>query len=236
MPECRRREGSDIWHWCKNCSKWATSTLVVLAAGAVGSLVWTLAEQNRVLKSAVARLGSLNSSRPTLSAGDSVPSIELTDVQGRSQNLAELVHGGAVVAFLTTTCRFCESTLPAWTELSDRLATGGIPFVAVSLDDLEASKDFARSAGISWDLWAPSDPSATWDLGVSVVPLTVIVSSQGDIQEAWRGALSNDDVSRIRERAEEVLTSTGGLQDQRIGVKSRQYMLLALAQLACSSR
>lgn len=25
MPEYRRKRGSDVWHWCKNCSKWPTS-------------------------------------------------------------------------------------------------------------------------------------------------------------------------------------------------------------------
>jgi hypothetical protein len=25
MPEYRKKKGSDVWHWCKNCSKWPTS-------------------------------------------------------------------------------------------------------------------------------------------------------------------------------------------------------------------
>jgi hypothetical protein len=25
MREYRRRKGSDVWHWCRNCSNWPTS-------------------------------------------------------------------------------------------------------------------------------------------------------------------------------------------------------------------
>ncbi len=25
MPEYRRKKGSDVWHWCRNCGNWPTS-------------------------------------------------------------------------------------------------------------------------------------------------------------------------------------------------------------------
>lgn len=25
MPEYRKRKGSDVWHWCKNCRDWPTA-------------------------------------------------------------------------------------------------------------------------------------------------------------------------------------------------------------------
>ena len=25
MPEYRRKKGSDVWHWCRNCDNWPTS-------------------------------------------------------------------------------------------------------------------------------------------------------------------------------------------------------------------
>jgi hypothetical protein len=25
MPEYRKKRGSDVWHWCTNCSKWPTT-------------------------------------------------------------------------------------------------------------------------------------------------------------------------------------------------------------------
>lgn len=28
MTEYRKKNGSDIWHWCKNCSNWPTSDFV----------------------------------------------------------------------------------------------------------------------------------------------------------------------------------------------------------------
>ncbi|MFQ5744159.1 MAG: TlpA family protein disulfide reductase [Acidobacteriota bacterium] len=106
------------------------------------------------------------------------------------------------MAFLTTTCPYCEASIPVWSELAEDLSHAGIPFVGVSLHSLEQTRAFQSSQSIQWPLWVLSNPSEKSDLKVRSVPLTVLVGEDGQQMVAvWVGALKEQDVEEISERA-----------------------------------
>ncbi len=146
-----------------------TNTLVLALCALVAYSVWSLAAANRTLRAELADLRA-TTSVGSLGAGDRLPSVGLRALDGTTADLSELVAEGGVVAFLTTTCPFCEQTLPAWRALAERAANCGALFVALSLDDPETTRRYVEDLGAGLPLWA-LDVEETVPLPVERVPL-----------------------------------------------------------------
>jgi peroxiredoxin len=183
---------------------WASIAITSLAAIAVVSLVWHLSEQNRLLREAHVPGGVNAAATRTPLIGDRLPRIGLVQLDGATATVPDLVAGGGVVAFLTTTCPFCEASLPQWGEVAATLRDAGIPFVAISLDDPEETRAFVAEHGITWSLWTAADPSRAREFRVNAVPLTAIVSTNAEITQIWRGQLRGADVESILRAAREI--------------------------------
>lgn len=182
---------------------WASIAITFLAAVAVVSLVWHLAEENRLLGEAqIAHVANAAPAR-TPDVGDRLAPIGLVHLDGATATVTNLVAGGGVVAFLTTTCRFCEASLAQWGEVAATLGAAGIPFVAISLNDLEETRAFATEHGITWSLWTAADSSVIGELRVNSVPLTAIVSTDAEITQIWRGQVRSGDVEAILQAVSE---------------------------------
>ena len=179
--------------------EWVGSALLLSLAMGVAYVMWGLATENRQLKSELAELRAQSSILGTaMQPGDRLPTVPLTDLAGRPATLADLVPRGGVVAFLTTTCPFCKETLPAWGELARAYTARDVPFVGVSLDEVEPTRSYAHEMGVAWPLWVPEEPlAASAELKVPLVPLTVLVGDDGVVQRIWSGALSELAVTEL---------------------------------------
>ncbi len=179
--------------------EWISSTLFLILMLGVAYVVWALTSENRELKSEIAQLRAQSSILgASLQPGDELPALAISDLAGRSATLSDLMPGGGVIAFLTTTCPFCEATLPAWNGLSRAYAASDVPFAGVSLDDAELTRAYAAEMDVRWPLWLPEDPlEAGTELRVPLVPLTVRVGAGGVVERVWRGALGEEDVGAL---------------------------------------
>jgi peroxiredoxin len=191
---------------------WASITVTVLAAVAVISLIQhfaeqneQLAEQNRLLRETQDRGAYTTAAPRTPAVGDRLPPVSLADLNGSMATVPTLFAQGGVVAFLTTTCPFCEASLPQWSNVAATLSEAGMPFVAISLHDLEATRAYATEHGIAWPIWVAADADSVRELRVNAVPVTAIVSSTAEITQIWRGQLLSADVELILQAAEQPL-------------------------------
>lgn len=179
---------------------WVSNLAILAVAAGVAWLIWSLAAENRELKARIAEL-----SRPdpaeSLVAGDPLPDVALDGPEG-PQSTADLAAEGAVLAFLTTRCPYCERTLPLWSDLQGRLEKSGIPFVAISLDPPAATRQYAALHDIEWPMWTVTDPDEIPRLEVNSVPYTVVVSPEGRVSDVWLGALLEADLEAIGEAVE----------------------------------
>ncbi|MFQ5745160.1 MAG: TlpA family protein disulfide reductase [Acidobacteriota bacterium] len=198
---------------------WASSTMMLLAAGAVGFLIWSLADQNRDLKRALAQGLDSAQAAHSMSAGDRIPSIRTVDLEGIDHNLSEITEAGGVVAFFTTSCPYCEETLPSWSELHSDLAARDIAFVALSLQDSDRTREYATSHTIHWPVWSLVDRTQAAALAVTRVPTTALVAPGGLIIELLAGVLGRDDIETIRARAIDLMATSdsGELLDKASG-------------------
>ena len=176
---------------------WGSVAITALAVIATLALVGSLAVQNRQLKQALALGEGGPAAARTPIVGDQLPSVQLISSAGEEQDLLDLVRGGGVVAFLTTTCRFCEASLPAWEKVAQGLAGTGTPFVALSLHGQEQTREFATSKGVAFPLWVLADPTERALLQINAVPVTALVSPTGEIRQIWRGQVTEDQLVGI---------------------------------------
>lgn len=185
-------------------SDWASSALMLVMAAAAAFMIWSLAAENREMKQEISDLyAELNALRETtalqdsLAEGDTIPDTPVVGLAGEMSSLAELTSRGGVIAFLTTTCPYCEETLPAWTRLADQYAARGVPFVGVVLGGATPVPDYASRHEIEWPLWTLDGSATAEDVGVSLVPYTALIAPGGHVKQAWSGVLEESASARL---------------------------------------
>jgi peroxiredoxin len=177
----------------------------------VALVVVALIEQNRQLKDTLAGLaqqqGSSGSSRTSAyEAGMQIPDVELRSLDGSEQRSAAILSSKVgVLAIMTTTCQFCQLTLPQWGNIAEELNQRGAAFAAVSLDSLDDTRAYVERNNIDFDV-AVLDAAEYGRLGVTSVPLTLAFSEGGEVLGSWSGALdairANEVIARIESALE----------------------------------
>ena len=173
---------------------WASSSLVFVGVVCVTAVIWSLVEQNRQLREAI---GSRPAVTNGVAPGDFLTAEEVVLVTGSPVHLPDLIGEGGVIAFMTTTCKFCEATIPFWDELADQLAEHSIGFVAVSLHDHEITRRYAEMHGIDWPILSALEPSAFSAMGVRRVPVLIAVEAGGEVAEVWSGQRRVSEVDEV---------------------------------------
>jgi peroxiredoxin len=174
--------------------------LTLLATASLLFLVWTVVDQNRMLREALANPNAAS----VLQAGDTIPAAQLMDLNGNRKDLRQVVDSGGVLAFFTTTCPYCEQTLPVWRELARDLREQNVPFVGVSLHEEMLPRNFLTANEIDWPILLPVDADARSALKARIVPLTALFGADGSVVRTWRGALSTADAEAILQAVNEM--------------------------------
>lgn len=193
-----------------NRTGWISNVLFLVMMVAVAYVMYGLIQENRMLK---ARLAELQTSPAAdgLAAGSPLPDVALLAADGRREStLATLLPEGGVIAFLTTTCPYCEQTLPTWSQLAARYEARGVPFLGVAFDEPTATDAYARAHGLQWPLWVPA-PGSAGLAEISRVPYTVLVGGDGTVLETWLGVLPASGADRILTALDEELEGAGSL-------------------------
>lgn len=193
-------------------SDWASSALMLVVAAAAAFMIWSLAVENREMKQEIsdlyAELNALQETtalQDTLAEGDTIPDTPVVGLAGETSSLDELIARGGVIAFLTTTCPYCEETLPAWSRLADQYAARGVPFVGVVLGGATPVSDYVSRHAIEWPIWSLDDSATADDVRVSLVPYTALIAPDGVVKQVWSGVLEASDSARLAAALDEEL-------------------------------
>lgn len=179
-------------------TSWLVRSLVGLATVGVAALIFFLAEQNRILKEELSNraVEARRIDAPGLAAGQSLPPVSVEELAGRDQvELPVLLGRGGVIAVLTTTCPYCERTLPVWNELASVLDGEGLEFIGLSLHERALTTEYQERHDVPWPLWILS--SSPRQLRVSAVPTTIAYSREGRVVGIWQGMLRSEQVADV---------------------------------------
>lgn len=123
----------------------------------------------------------------TADVNKKVPSVKLTDMNGRTINTGELENEGnpIVISFWATWCSPCKRELNTIAEVyDDWIDETGVKLIAVSIDD-QRTKSRVKTYvnGTGWDYDILLDPNSDFKraMGVNNVPHTFLVDGEGNI-------------------------------------------------------
>jgi thiol-disulfide isomerase/thioredoxin len=126
------------------------------------------------------------------------PNLELKDLAGKTQKVADLRGSIVVLNFWATWCGPCREELPLLSRLSREYAEKKVRFIAVSMDDLKdrAKIDqFLSRQKLDMDVWLGADLDMLERAGLgNVVPATMILDEQGEIVTRVHGEAREEDV------------------------------------------
>jgi peroxiredoxin len=118
-----------------------------------------------------------------LAAGIPAPDFELKDMNGIAHRLqTALKHGRVVLVFFKVSCPTCQFTFPHIQRIFANAGNGEGQLWAISQDDADDTRRFARQNGITFDMLIdeyPYDVSNAY--GIVSVPTLFIIEQDGKI-------------------------------------------------------
>jgi thiol-disulfide isomerase/thioredoxin len=128
--------------------------------------------------------------RPSRSMiGQPRPALELPDLEGRKQSLAQWDGRLMLVNFWASWCAPCVEEMPLLDRARQRYAASGLQIVGIALDDTEATRAFLKEHAVGYPILVddPSkarpggDASLAFGNDRSVLPYSVLVGRDGRI-------------------------------------------------------
>lgn len=112
-------------------------------------------------------------------AVDAIFALNLPDLDGRPQPLAQWRGKVLVVNFWASWCKPCVDEMPALSRLNSHFAPLGVQFVGIGVDDAEKLAAFIRTTPVSYPVLVASPAGMTPGLQVKGLPYTVVIGRDG---------------------------------------------------------
>jgi peroxiredoxin len=138
---------------------------------------------------------------PVLRAGMALPGFTARDTEGREVHVAARGGGKSLLFIFEPGCPRCEANLPRWTEIFDKLGSLGAKtqVVALSTGPTYETVEYARSHGLPFPVVPFPTDEIQRSFGVVQVPLTVVLSAQGEVEAFWDKPLSEGEAGDVVE-------------------------------------
>lgn len=138
---------------------------------------------------------------PRLKTGDTLPKIELVDLEQGTRK--EGLTGHKIIFVFSASCPACQRNFDNWKEIERQVGTENVMYVSVNKPaDILV---YAREKGIASNTFSFQSPKDQMALKISSIPQT-ITSSEGKALHVATGVLNSDEmkatVAAFREKRE----------------------------------
>ena len=133
-------------------------------------------------------------------AVDAIFALNLPDLDGRPQPLAQWRGKVLVVNFWASWCKPCVDEMPALSRLNSHFAPLGVQFVGIGVDDAEKLAAFIRTTPVSYPVLVASPAGMTPGLQVRGLPYTVVIGRDGRSAMARLGRVDEGSLEPVLRR------------------------------------
>lgn len=99
-----------------------------------------------------------------------------------------------VVLYLSTTCRYCNESVPFYQRLIKEKSEQGFEIVAILSQNPEEAKSYLKTHDLNLSQVFSSSLSS---LGVTSTPTLLLVNQDGVVSDFWRGKLNPDKEAEV---------------------------------------
>ena len=163
-------------------------TLLVGALVAIGILLM----QNAQLRSS----SDHRNTSPGPNRGDPIKQFDISPLQDSLR--INMSAARQLFFFFKTDCPLCQSTVPAWNSIADRMKGLRIPVHGIAFDNEQSAKEYAAARSLRFPVSILRD-GRSFALANQMysVPVTMLVSKGLVIQKIWAGAGDSTQVAEI---------------------------------------
>jgi thiol-disulfide isomerase/thioredoxin len=165
---------------------------------------WVVGAVVALLVALVAAGWSMRGRFMPVEVGSMAPEVRASDLRGAPVRLSSLRGQVVLLNIWATWCGPCEQEMPSMQRLYRQLQPEGLKIVAVSIDAAPGKLDldgraggdvaaFARSFGLSFDIWREPSGAIGRDYRTTGVPESFLVDRDGRIVKKVIGATEWDD-------------------------------------------
>lgn len=171
-----------------------TNVALVILSVVMLSLNVALAVQNRRLKAEVAVPQAL-----LPQSGKKVQKLEGVGLDGSRMNLQFDVDRRKTLLFIfSTTCGICDINWPAWKSIQRTTNVRQYRLVYANIRSSLPAIYLSKHDVYGEVIFADLDPRSIVTLNLTLTPLTVLLGSDGTIENVWPGLLEGDELTRVR--------------------------------------
>ena len=140
-----------------------------------------------------------------LDAGAKMPEIGLTDLSGKTVNVASLAGKVVVIDFWATWCAPCKEELPVLQKLYKKYAAQGLVVVGVSVDkDAANIPSFMKKLGVTFPVVHDANHQVSGRYQPPRMPSSYIVDRKGIVRYV-HGGFRADDAAVFEKQIKELL-------------------------------
>lgn len=131
------------------------------------------------------------------------PDFTVIDMEGNEVSLSDFKGKPVVINFWATWCKPCTSELAAFNTLYGEYKDN-VSFLMVNLTDgvsetVDGVKAFVLENGYSFPVFFDTEQNAAYAYSIYSIPRTVFVDAQGNIKNAYMGAMSEELIEKYIE-------------------------------------
>lgn len=124
------------------------------------------------------------------------PDFKVTDKDGNEVSLSDFLGKPVVINFWATWCGYCKSEMPDFDEVYKEVGDD-VVFMMVNATDgkretVEKASEFIAKQGYSFPVYYDTLGEASYSYGVSSLPTTYFIDSEGNAVTYARGALDKE--------------------------------------------
>lgn len=136
----------------------------------------------------------------TSSFGREVPDFSIESIDGKTHKLSDYLGSNVMIVFWATWCPPCNLEIPHLIELKNTFSKDKLTILAISKENPEHLKDFAKSKDINYTIATSSGNSLPEPFSkVSSIPTIFFIDAEGKIKFAAVGLVPMTDAMKIME-------------------------------------